>query len=479
MANDKYVTPLVERWASAGMAELFSAQRKFSTWRRCWLALAEAEHELGLDISEEQIAEMRAHIDDIDFARVAEIERETRHDVVAHIRALGELCPTAKPIIHLGATSCYVGDNTDLILIREALGMVRRMVLNVIDRLAAFAKEHAEVATLGYTHFQPAQCVTVGKRATLWLQDLLIDLRHIETLLAEIRCRGVKGTTGTQASYLKLFAGDHDKVRRLDTLVAQKLGFDASYPVTGQTYPRKLDGEVLGAMACIGASVSKFGNDMRLMQRLGEMSEPFGKKQTGSSAMAYKRNPMRAERMCSLGRYLILMPTHADFTAGTQWFERTLDDSAIRRMTIPETFLAADAVLNLYLNVAEGLQVHPKMIERHLAEHLPFMATENILMAAVQKGGDRQELHELIRQHAVAAADRMRDEGAENDLLEQLAADKQLPLDATEIEQLTDVREFVGRAPEQVAEFLDAEVTPVLDAARNEGLLGQSSEVKV
>ena len=479
MANDKYVTPLVERWASTGMAELFSAQRKFLTWRRCWLALAEAERELGLDISEEQIAEMRAHIDDIDFARVAEIERETRHDVVAHIRAFGEKCPAAKPIIHLGATSCYVGDNTDLILIREALGMVRRMVINVVDRLAAFAREHAEVATLGYTHFQPAQCVTVGKRATLWLQDLLIDLRHVDALLAEIKCRGVKGTTGTQASYLKLFNGDHDKVRRLDTLVAQKLGFDSSYPVTGQTYPRKFDGEVLGAMACIGASVSKFGNDMRLMQRLGEMSEPFGKKQTGSSAMAYKRNPMRSERMCSLGRYLMLMPTHADFTAGTQWFERTLDDSAIRRMTIPETFLAADAVLNLYLNVAEGLQVHPRIIDRHLAEHLPFMATENILMAAVQKGGDRQELHEIIRQHAVATADRMRDEGADNDLLEQLATDERMPLDATEIEQLTDVREFIGRAPEQVAEFLDSEVTPLLDTARSEGLLGQSSEVKV
>jgi len=479
MSTDKYATPLVERWASSEMAAMFSAEKKFSTWRRCWIALAEAERELGLDISAEQIAEMQSHVDDLDLDRAAEIERETRHDVVAHIRAFGEQCAAAKPIIHLGATSCYVGDNTDLILIRESLDLIRRRVLNVIDRLAGFARAHADLATLGYTHFQPAQCVTVGKRATLWLFDLIMDLRRVETLLSEIKCRGVKGTTGTQASYLKLFDGDHEKVRQLDDIVARKLGFESSYPVTGQTYPRKLDTEVLSAVAGIGASASKFGNDMRLLQRLGEMSEPFGKKQTGSSAMAYKRNPMRAERMCSLGRYLTLMPAHADFTVGTQWFERTLDDSAIRRITLPETFLAADAVLNLYLNIAEGMNVHPKMIERHLAEQLPFMATENILMAAVQKGGDRQELHELIRQHAVAAADRMRDEGADNDLLDRLAADKRIPLDATEIERIVDVRQFVGRAPEQVAEFLDTEVAPILDAARNDGLLGQSSEVNV
>jgi len=479
MSTDKYVTPLVERWASAEMAALFSAKRKFSIWRRCWLALAEAQLELGLDISEEQLTEMRAHLDDVDLDRAREIEGDTRHDVVAHIRAFGEQCPAAKPIIHLGATSCYVGDNTDLILIRDALGIVRRLVFNIIDRLAEFAREHAGLATLGYTHFQPAQCVTVGKRATLWLQDLLMDLRRIEGLLGEIKCRGAKGTTGTQASYMKLFGGDHEKVRRLDALVAQKLGFDSSYPVTGQTYPRKLDGQVFGAMAGVGSSACKFGNDMRLLQRLGEMSEPFGAKQTGSSAMAYKRNPMRAERMCSLGRYLMLMPAHADFTAATQWFERTLDDSAIRRVTIPETFLAADAVLNLYLNIVEGLRVHPKVIERHIAEELPFMATENILMAAVQKGGDRQELHELIRQHAIAAADAMRDQGADNDLLERLADDPGIPLDATEIDRLLDVSQFVGRAPEQVTEFINTEVTPILDAARTDGLLGLESEVNL
>jgi len=479
MGTDRYVTPLVERWATAEMAELFSAQRKFSTWRRCWIALAESERELGLSISADQINEMKEHVDDVDLGRAAEIERKTRHDVVAHIRTFGEQCPQAKPIIHLGATSCFVGDNTDLVLIRRALLLLKKRLVNVIDNLAVFARVQKDTATLGYTHFQPAQCVTVGKRACLWLYDLLMDLRRVESLLGEIKCRGVKGTTGTQASYLKLFDGDHDKVKKLDQLVAEKLGFTASYPVTGQTYPRKVDGEVLDVLAGIGATVSRFGNDMRLLQRLGEMSEPFGKNQTGSSAMAYKRNPMRSERMCSLGRYLMLMPAHADFTAGTQWFERTLDDSAIRRITIPESFLAADAVLNLYLNVSEGMNVHPKVIERNLADQLPFMATENVLMAAVQKGGDRQELHELIRQHSIAAADAMRNEGADNDLLDRLARDDRIPLDAAEIADIVDVRQFIGRAPEQVTEFLDTEVAPVLDTARAEGFLGLRSDVNV
>ncbi|HIJ64662.1 MAG TPA: adenylosuccinate lyase, partial [Candidatus Hydrogenedentes bacterium] len=408
----EYVSPLVERFATKEMVQLWSPQRKFATWRRCWLALAEAEQELGLPITDEQLDEMRTHIDDIDFEAARKFEHETRHDVMAHIHAFGLVAPKARPIIHLGATSCYVGDNTDLVLIREALELILTKAVNVLAKLAAFADQWKHLPTLGYTHYQPAQVVTVGKRACLWAQDMLLDIEDLEATLARLRCRGVKGTTGTQASFLELFEGDHEKVRHLDMLVALKLGFDSSYPVTGQTYPRKVDTHVLRVLAAIGESVHKFATDMRLLQNLKEIEEPFGKRQVGSSAMAYKRNPMRCERACALARFLMVVPLHSEFTAAVQWFERTLDDSAIRRLSLPEAFLACDGILNLYLNVMEAPAVYPKVIEKHLRAELPFMATENIIMACVKRGGDRQELHEIIRKHAQAAATRVKQEGA-------------------------------------------------------------------
>ena len=475
--TSEYTSPLVERVATKEMAQLWGAQRKFSTWRRCWLALAEAEQELGLPITNEQIAAMRAALDDIDFDKAHAYERQTRHDVMAHIHAFAEAAPPAKPIIHLGATSCYVGDNTDLLLIREGLELVLTKALAVLERLKAFALHWKDLPTLGYTHYQPAQVVTVGKRACLWAQDLLMDIEDIETALARLCCRGVKGTTGTQASFLALFGGDADKVRRLDALVAKKLGFERSYPVTGQTYPRKVDTHVLNVLAGLGESVHKFATDMRLLQNLKEIEEPFEKSQVGSSAMAYKRNPMRCERACALARFLMAAPLHAKFTTATQWFERTLDDSAIRRLSLPESFLAADGILNLYLNVMENPKVYPKVIEKHLRAELPFMATENIIMAGVKRGGDRQELHEAIRTHSHAAGAHVKEEGGDNDLLDRLAQDPVIGMTRAELDAILDLREFVGRAPQQVVEFIQGDVDPVLK--RHAERLGVQSDVRV
>jgi len=474
--TDRYQSPLIERFATKPMAALWSAQKKFSTWRRCWVALAEAEQELGLDISDDQIAEMKAHIDDIDFEKARAYEREFRHDVMAHVHAYGDVAPRAKPIIHLGATSCYVGDNTDLILLREGLDMLLTKAVNVLGSLRVFAERWRDQPALGFTHYQPAQVVTVGKRACLWAQDLLMDVEDLEAMIPRLRCRGVKGTTGTQASFLKLFDGDHEKVRKLDQLVAEKLGFDSSYPVTGQTYPRKVDTLVLRVLAGIGESTHKWATDMRLLANLKEVEEPFEDKQIGSSAMAYKRNPMRCERACALARFLMVSPLHSEFTTATQWFERTLDDSAIRRLSLPEAFLACDGVLNLYMNVMEKPVVYPKVIEKRLNEELPFMATENILMACVSKGGDRQELHEVIRQHSHAAGAQVK-EGGGNDLLDRLAADDRMPISRDEIDRLLDLKAFVGRGPQQVNEFIGKHLSPVLD--RHSGRIGAASDVRV
>ncbi len=475
--NDVYTSPLVERFATREMAQIWSAQKKFSTWRRCWLALAEAEQALGLDITDEQIAELREHLEDIDFAKAEAYERQTRHDVMAHIHALGEIAPKAKPIIHLGATSCFVGDNTDLIQIRESLEIILAKAVAVLARLKDFALKWKDLPTLGFTHYQPAQVVTVGKRACLWAQDLAMDVEDLEDILARLRCRGVKGTTGTQASFMALFDGDSDKVRQLDQLVAEKLGFKSSYGVTGQTYPRKVDTLVLRVLAGIGESTHKFATDLRLLQNLKEIEEPFESTQVGSSAMAYKRNPMRCERACALSRFLMVQPLHSEFTTATQWFERTLDDSAIRRLSLPESFLAADGVLNLYLNVMENPAVYPKVIEKHLWAELPFMATENIIMAGVKRGGDRQELHEVIRTHSHKAGAVVKEEGKDNDLLERLAGDPAIGMTLEEIHASIDLVEFVGRAPMQVVEFIEGEIDPILE--RNKDRAGVSSDVRV
>ncbi len=473
----EYTSPLVERFATKEMAALWGAQKKFSTWRRCWIALAEAEQELGLPITDEQLDEMRAHVDDIDFEAARNYERETRHDVMAHIHAWGNVAPKATPIIHLGATSCYVGDNTDLILLREGLELLLSKAVNVLAKLKAFALQWKDLPTLGYTHYQPAQVVTVGKRACLWAQDLVFDIEDLEDAIQRLRCRGVKGTTGTQASFLALFDGDEEKVKRLDQLVAEKLGFAASYPVTGQTYPRKVDTHVLRVLASIGESVHKFGMDMRLLQNLKEIEEPFESTQVGSSAMAYKRNPMRCERACALARFLMVAPLHSEFTSATQWFERTLDDSAIRRLSLPEAFLACDGILNLYLNVMENPAVYPKVIEKHLWAELPFMATENIIMAGVRRGGDRQALHEVIRTHSHAAGREVKENGKDNDLLQRLADDPAIGMTLDEIHGIIDLKEFVGRAPSQVVEFCASFIDPILE--RNGARLGVASDVRV
>ena len=462
MSTELYTSPLVERFATREMAEIWSSQRKFSTWRRCWLALAEAQQELGLNISDEQIAELKAHLDDIDFDAVQIYEKQTRHDVMAHIHALGDIAPKAKPIIHLGATSCFVGDNTDLILIRASMKLVLSKAIAVLRHLKSFALKWKDLPTLGYTHYQPAQVVTVGKRTCLWAQDILFDIENLEQTLLRIRCRGVKGTTGTQASFLALFDDDSEKVRALDQLVAKKLGFDSSFPVTGQTYPRKVDTMILQVLAGIGESVHKFATDMRLLQNMKEIEEPFESTQVGSSAMAYKRNPMRSERACALARFLMVQPLHGSLTTAVQWFERTLDDSAIRRLSLPEAFLAADAILNLYLNIMENPVVYPNVIKKHLWAELPFMATENIIMAGVRRGGDRQVLHEAIRKHSIAAADRVKNEGADNDLLSRLAEDPEINMNIHELESTLDVNAFVGRAPAQVDEFVAEHIEPVL-----------------
>ena len=475
MSQTSYENPLIARYGSPEMSELWSPQRKFSTWRRLWVALAEAEAELGLPITAAQIAELRGHVDDVDFAAAARYERQLRHDVMAHVHAYGDQCPGARPIIHLGATSCYVTDNTDLLLLRESLELVRARLVRVIDRLATFAKQYRDLACLAFTHLQSAQPTTVGKRACLWAYDLVQDLDEVEFRLSQLKALGVKGTTGTQASFLKLFDGDHAKVRKLEELVGKKIGLHPAYPVSGQTYPRKVDAAVLATLSGIGQSAHKAGTDLRLLQHRHEVEEPFETDQIGSSAMPYKRNPMRAERMCGLARYAISLVDGAAQTAATQWLERTLDDSAIRRLTIPQAFLSIDAVLLIYQNIAGGLVVHPRVIGRNLEEELPFMATENIMMAAVGGGGDRQDLHERIRQHSLAAAKSMREEGKPNDLLKRLAADAAFA--GVDFRQVAEPSQYVGRAPEQVDEFLAEVVAPLRQ--RHAALLPGEAELRV
>ncbi|MCE9546218.1 MAG: adenylosuccinate lyase [Planctomycetia bacterium] len=459
MSHSTYENPLTTRYASAEMARLWSDETKFRTWRRLWIALAEAEAELGLPIKPAQIAELKAHAEDIDFEAAAAHERRLRHDVMAHVHTYGDACPSAAGIIHLGATSCYVTDNTDLLLMRDGLTLVRQRLLAVIDRLARFAVAQRDLACLGWTHLQPAQPTTVGKRATLWAYDLVLDLNEIEHRLTELKARGVKGTTGTQASFLALFDGDHKKVRRLEDRVAEKIGFAATYAVTGQTYSRKVDVQVLDALSGIAGSAHKAATDLRLLQSRMEIEEPFGEKQIGSSAMAYKRNPMRSERICSLARFAMALPQVAAQTLATQWMERTLDDSAARRLTLPQAFLAIDAILVLYQNVVDGIVVYPKVIARHLHDMLPFMATENVLMDAVRAGGDRQELHEQIRIHSQAAARRVKEDGAANDLMERLAADPAFA--KVDLTTPLDPQSFVGRAPQQVDEFIEEVIEPI------------------
>lgn len=460
--RNSYESPFNSRYASGEMQHIFSPDKKFKTWRRLWIALAEAEKELGLDITDEQIEELKRFKDDINYDVAEKKEREVRHDVMAHVYAYGEQCPKAKGIIHLGATSCYVGDNTDLIIIKEALDLVKTKILTVIKKLTDFALKYKDLPTLGFTHYQPAQLVTVGKRACLWIQDLLIDLEDLEYILANMKLLGSKGTTGTQASFLKLFDGDHEKVKKLDKLIAEKMGFEDVYPVSGQTYTRKFDSRVLNVLSGIAQSAYKFSNDIRLLQNLKEIEEPFEKKQIGSSAMAYKRNPMRSERISSLARYVIVDALNPAITASTQWFERTLDDSANKRISIPEAFLAVDAILNLYINVSDGLVVYPKVIEKHVLEELPFMATENILMEAVKRGGDRQELHERIRIHSMEAAKKVKAEGKKNDLIKRIASDKAFGLNLDELNSVMDPKNYIGRSPEQVEEFITEHVKPVL-----------------
>ena len=474
--RDRYENPLITRYASAEMSRLWSARKKHSTWRRLWVALAEAQRELGLDISTEQIEELRDAVDDIDFEKAAEYELSLRHDVMAHVHAYRDCCPQAGGIIHLGATSCYVTDNTDLILLRESLEQVCGRLAAVIDQLARFAAEHRDLACLGFTHFQPAQPTTVGKRATLWCYDLVLDLEEIEHRLDRLRFRGAKGTTGTQASFLQLFDGNHEKVETLDRLVAEKMGFAGRYQVTGQTYSRKVDAQVLAALSGIGQSAHKAGTDLRLLQHRKEIEEPFGTSQVGSSAMAYKRNPMRAERMCSLARFAMTLAPSAEQTMAVQWMERTLDDSANRRLTLPQAFLAIDSVLILYRNIADGLVVYPRVIEKYIQEELPFMATEEILMAAVRAGGDRQELHEQIRVHSQRAADEVKQHGRRNDLIDRLKADSAFP--SVNLEAALHISRYIGRAPEQVDEFIETVVEPIRQRYR-ESLGGPNEDLRV
>ncbi len=459
MSHEYYENPLVNRYASREMSALWGSERKFRQWRKLWVILAEAEAELGLDISPLQIAQLRAHIDDIDYGAAERYERKLRHDVMAHVHAYGDACPDSRRIIHLGATSCYVTDNTDLILMREGLELVATRLAATIDRLAVFAQEFFGLPCLGFTHLQPAQPTTVGKRACLWAYDLALDLAEIETRIGALKARGVKGTTGTQASFLQLFDGDHAKVRELDRLVAHKMGFDHVYPVTGQTYSRKIDSQIVAALSGVAQSAHKAGADLRLLASRKELEEPFETDQVGSSAMAYKRNPMRAERMCGLARFVISLESSAAATVCGQWLERTLDDSANRRLVIPQAFLAVDAILLLYRNIASGLVVYPRVIARNLAEELPFMATEAILMAGVEAGGDRQDLHERIRQHSHLAANEVKQHGGKNDLLDRLSADPAFA--AVDLANVADAMQFVGRAPRQVDEFLEDIVAPI------------------
>lgn len=472
-----YESPLSSRYASDEMLRLFSADKKFSTWRRLWVALARGEMELGLPVTAEQVAELEAHLDDINYDSAAQWERKLRHDVMAHIHAYGEQCPKAMPIIHLGATSCYVGDNTDLILMREGLGLIRDKLVRVLAVLADFSDKYKSLPTLGFTHFQPAQLVTVGKRATLWMNELLMDLDEVEYRIDRLPLRGVKGTTGTQASFLELFEGDHEKVLELDRKIAKEMGFTSTVPVCGQTYSRKVDAAVLATLSGIAQSASKFATDLRLLCHLKEVEEPFEKNQIGSSAMAYKRNPMRSERIASLARYVMVDTLNPYMTAATQWFERTLDDSANKRLSVPEAFLAVDAILNLYMNVSDGLVVYPKVIEQRLKKELPFMATENIMMDAVKRGADRQELHERIRVHSMAASRVVKEEGGENDLLERIAADPIFGVTMEELEEIMLPEKYVGRAPQQTEDFLNHEVANVLQ--KYEDLKVEQAEINV
>ena len=471
MPHDAYENPLISRYASRDMAAIWGDQKKHSTWRQLWVALAEAEASLGLPITDKQLAELRAHVDDIDFAAAAKYEKKLRHDVMAHVHAYGDQCPAARPIIHLGATSCYVTDNTDLLLIRESLQLVAQRLAGVIAALAEFAKQYRDLPTLGFTHLQPAQPTTVGRRACLWAYDLALDLAEVEHRLDTLRARSIKGTTGTQASFLKLFDGDHEKVRRLEELVAQKMGFERIYAVTGQTYSRKIDAQVLDALAGIATSAHKAATDLRILAHRQEIEEPFEPDQIGSSAMAYKRNPMRCERICGLARFAMSLPANASATHATQWMERTLDDSANRRIVLPQAFLAVDAILILYQNVAAGLVVYPQVIARHLREELPFMCSENILMAAVAAGGDRQDLHERIRQHSQAAAAVVKEQGGENDLLQRLRRDKAFA--AVDLDAAVDPHSLTGRSAEQVDEFLAEVVAPIRKRYSDTGVLAE------
>lgn len=474
---EMYESPFSSRYASKEMQYLFSPDNKFRTWRKLWVALAETEQELGLPITDEQIAELKAHVDDINYDVAAAREKEVRHDVMAHVYAYGQLCPKAKGIIHLGATSCYVGDNTDLIILYDALKLVRKKLVNVLALLARFADEYKSLPTLAFTHFQPAQPTTVGKRATLWAQEFLMDLEEVEYRLQGAKLLGSKGTTGTQASFLELFEGDHEKCRRLDKRIAEKMGFSACFPVSGQTYPRKLDAAILSTLSGIAQSASKFSSDIRLLQHLKEVEEPFEKHQIGSSAMAYKRNPMRSERIASLSRYVIADALNPAMTAATQWFERTLDDSANKRISVAEGFLAVDAILSLVVNVVDGLVVNTAVIDRDLRRELPFMATENIMMDCVKRGGDRQELHEAIRTHSMEAARRVKQGDGVNDLLERIAGDPAFGVTLEQLQEVLEPARYVGRAPEQTAEFLQEEIAPVLEAYKDE--LGYRAEINV
>ena len=477
MSNDRYVSPLSERYASREMQYIFSPDKKFRTWRRLWIALAETEKELGLNITDEQIEEMKSHADDINFEVAKEREKVVRHDVMSHVYAYGVQCPKAKGIIHLGATSCYVGDNTDIIIMSEALKLVRTKLVNVIAELAKFAEEQKNQPTLAFTHFQPAQPTTVGKRATLWMQEFEMDLEDLEYVLGSLKLLGSKGTTGTQASFLELFDGDQETIDKIDPMIAEKMGFKACYPVSGQTYSRKVDTRVLNVLAGIAASAHKFSNDIRLLQHLKEIEEPFEKTQIGSSAMAYKRNPMRSERIASLSRYVMIDALNPAITSATQWFERTLDDSANKRLSVPEGFLAIDGILDLCLNVVDGLVVYPKVIEKRLMSELPFMATENIMMDAVKAGGDRQELHEKIRVHSMAAGKVVKEEGKPNDLLERIAADPAFGMNMEQLQSIMKPENFVGRAPQQTEEFVAEVINPILE--ENKEVLGLTAEINV
>ena len=475
--NDRYVSPLSERYASREMPYIVSPDMRFKAWRRLCIALAETERELGLPITEEQIEELKAHADDINYEVAKERERIVRHDVMSHVYAYGQQCPKAKGIIHLGATSCYVGDNTDIIIMREALRLVRKKLINVMAELAKFADSYKNQPTLAFTHFQPAQPTTVGKRATLWMQEFCLDLEDLDHVLGSLKLLGSKGTTGTQASFLELFDGDHEKCRRADARIAEKMGFADCYPVSGQTYSRKVDTRVINVLAGIAQSAHKFTNDIRLLQHLKEVEEPFEKTQIGSSAMAYKRNPMRSERIASLANYVMADVINPMMVASTQWFERTLDDSANKRLSVPEGFLAIDGILDLYLNVVDGLVVYPKVIEKHMMAELPFMATENIMMDAVKAGGDRQELHEKIRTLSMEAGRNVKEKGLENNLLELIAADPAFGLSLEDLKKSMDPSRYVGRAPRQVEEFLAEVVNPILDANRD--VLGMKAEINV